>query len=78
MSCTNFPDNRIGEIHLNLLEQSKNINMNLPDEIMNAPGKMVNQIENIQKNQKNGKTQQGPNWKKNNNDGSNWQTIFDT
>ena len=78
MSCTNFPDNLIDEIHINLLEQSKYINMNLPDEIMNAQGKMVNQIENIQKNQKNGQTQQGTNWKKNNNDGSNWQTIFET
>ncbi|CAF1564715.1 unnamed protein product [Rotaria magnacalcarata] len=40
------------EIHLNLIEQNKNMNMNVPIEIVNVQEKIINQIETIQKRTK--------------------------
>ncbi|CAM4976856.1 unnamed protein product [Rotaria socialis] len=45
-------ETKIDEIHLNLMEQNKNMNMNVPNEMMNVQEKMINQIETIQKRTK--------------------------
>ncbi|CAF1965211.1 unnamed protein product [Rotaria magnacalcarata] len=67
----NALETKLDEIHLNLIEQNKNMDMNVPIEIVNVQEKTINQLETIQKEQKNCKTQQRPNEKKNNNNGSN-------
>ena len=45
-------ERKLDEIHLNLVEQSKTENVNLPDEITNVQEKMTNQIENVLKEPK--------------------------
>ena len=37
----NSLETKLAEIHLNLIEQNKNMNMNLPNEIMNVQEKMI-------------------------------------
>ncbi|CAF4057622.1 unnamed protein product, partial [Rotaria magnacalcarata] len=48
----NALETKLDEIHLNVMEQNKNMNMNVPNEIMNVQEKMINQIETIQKRTK--------------------------
>ncbi|CAF1434499.1 unnamed protein product [Rotaria magnacalcarata] len=48
----NALETKLDEIHLNVMEQNKNMNMNIPNEIMNVQEKMINQIEIIQKRTK--------------------------
>ena len=48
----NALETKLDEIHLNIMEQNKNMNMNVPNEIMNVQEKMINQIETIQKRTK--------------------------
>ncbi|CAF1229552.1 unnamed protein product, partial [Rotaria magnacalcarata] len=48
----NALETKLDEIHLNVMEQNKNMNMNVPNEIMNVQEKMINQIEIIQKRTK--------------------------
>ncbi|CAF3458787.1 unnamed protein product [Rotaria socialis] len=49
----NALETKLDEIHLNVMEQNKNMNMNVPNEIiMNVQEKMINQIETIQKRAK--------------------------